>query len=207
MTRVIGLGSTIAQVLAGSFQGCEAFLMDLSGICHYVDKGRFEHPSYITAALLGQFKGATGEHYHLTLRTSATALGILRALLAGKLAECRAAEGRFNGPTYTHLDTGCPLCIVDLDPDFHTILCQVQLKGLVDPDVDVADKCSLNRTLTCSLVTCPQNADVFPMDIDRLNHWVSVENSGVCNVLLWVQDHHSEIKFLVTALLRYSLAL
>ena len=63
----------------GSLRGHEIFYADLHGMRKHLLKGKHAMPavgSHLLVALLGQFKGETGECYHLTTLALETDLGL-----------------------------------------------------------------------------------------------------------------------------------
>lgn len=73
------LGGAVAIGFGGLLRGREIFLADLHSMRKHLDKGKVvtaSAGSHIFDALLGKFKGKTGERYLITPLALVTALGL-----------------------------------------------------------------------------------------------------------------------------------
>eukprot|EP00957_Ditylum_brightwellii_P211661 15366441-Ditylum_brightwellii.AAC.1 len=72
------LGAFAVIVYAGSFQGPEVFLIDIHGLMKFQQEGCTgpENLHHVVVALLGRFKGETGEKYHFTPLAAKTKSGL-----------------------------------------------------------------------------------------------------------------------------------
>jgi hypothetical protein len=73
--------------------------------------------------------------------------------------------------------------------------------------VMVHEDYGLSRSFRRGATTEARNRGVAKNDIDAMNRWRNAENSTGRRPRLNMQDHYSDIKQMIPALLRFSLAL
>jgi hypothetical protein len=90
-------------------------LTDLFGTRTHWDAGESHSTKYVVVALLGRFKGETGENYHLMPIAAVTNQGLEPRKWIGQLLQVYEEKGIGHGPLFRRSDGGC-IRAGDLEP-------------------------------------------------------------------------------------------
>lgn len=203
--------AAVAVGYAGSLYEHEFFLADLHGMRKHLGKGRgatAKVVSHIIVALLGRFKGDTGEMYHLTPLVSrkASGLEVWHALM--QLIVAWDMRGVQSGPLFQN-HRGSIMDMGAMDAILHEQLLGIQSKhpDLIPSDVNVVEQYSLNRSFWQRLTTQARNQGVSEPDIVMANRWRNTEKAGGRKLCRSMMEHYSEISQMIPTLVCYSQAL
>ena len=193
----------------GSFRGPEGFLVDLFGLRKYLETPR--HSSelpYVIIPLLGKVKNEIGERYHLTPLCSTASSGLQVESWVRRLVQCHAQFHRFQGPAF-RARSGAPARPPDFELDILDRLHNIQQArpDLISPDVQVYEAYGLSRSFRRGSTSEARSRKVSEGDINLTNRWRTFEHAKGRHPRLAMQDHYSDIRLLIPALLRYSSAL
>lgn len=182
--RMLLLMTAAAVVIGfgGSLRGHEIFFADLFGMRKHLSKGKRATPavgSHLLVALLGQFKGETGERYHLTPLASKTASGMEIWREVTRLIVAWDMRGVRQGPLFQDGNGGV-IKMATLDAVMHKYLINVQAEdlSLIPADVDIVEKFSLHQSLQRGSTMQARNKNVAEADIVTANRWRNVERAG-----------------------------
>jgi hypothetical protein len=207
--KITVMGAYVAIAFCGSFRGHEVLLVDLHGLIKYARMELVEGGHhYCIIPLLGRFKNEDGERYHLTPLASRTASGIELEIWVQRLVNLKVSQGLERGPAFSNR-TGQPLHTKWLELEIldRLHLIQGERPDLIPADVMVHEDYGLSRSFRRGATTEARNRGVAKNDIDAMNRWRNAENSTGRRPRLNMQDHYSDIKQMIPALLRFSLAL
>ncbi len=158
------IGANVFTLTAALLQGHEGFYLDLAGLRKHLHKGKtgvipagldkntvlseemcMKLP-YVTACLLGKFKGETGLDHHLITVANKTTSGLCPRWWIEKLTEVCQSKGRFDGPAFASADS--PLASsTDYDAMFRKYLNIVQDEtNLIPADHNVDALCDNNHS-------------------------------------------------------------
>lgn len=201
------IGAFVLIAFCGSFRGHEVFLVDLHGLFKY--SAELQHcgeEGYVIIPLLGRFKGESGSRYHLTPLAAKTQSGLEVKVWIERLLEARQAVARTHGPAF---GDGSPRSSnKDYEMAILDRLQQVQNQGDVIPSgVSVYEEYGISRSFRRGATTEARNRGVSEKDVDLMNRWRNVESAKGRKPRLSMQDHYSDIRMLVPALIRFSQAL
>jgi len=123
-----------------------------------------------------------------------------------RLLEARQSEGRTHGPAFG--DSSARTSNKDYEMAILDRLQQVQGQGnLIPSGVSVHEEYGISRSFRRGATTEARNRGVSEKDVDLMNRWRNVENAKGRKPRLNMQDHYSDIRMLIPALIRFSLAL
>jgi hypothetical protein len=206
---VASLGAYCVTCFCGSFRGPEVFLVDLHGLRKYMETPRrSDERSYVIVPLLGRVKNEHGERYHLTPLASVTASGLEVEVWLRRLVASQASFGRTQGPAFT-TSQGQPARTKDYELPILDRLHSIQSAHptLIPADINVYEEFGLSRSFRRGSTSEARSRGVDDRDVDLTNRWRSFEGARGRRPRLSMHDHYSDIRLLIPALLRYSLAL
>ena len=193
----------------GSFRGHEVFLVDLYGLLKY-DALSATDPTmhYCMIPLLGQYKGETGDRYHLTPLAALTKSGLQLKLWVSRVCQHRRAERRTHGPVFADRWGN----MVNPRVFESIILAKLQAikesrRDLIPESVNVYEDYGISRSFRRGSNTHATNQGVSQSDRELMNRWRNVENARGRKARMAMADHYADIRQLIPALLRYSLSL
>lgn len=206
---VASLGAYSVVAFCSSFRGTEVFLTDLHGLRKYLDAPRSaQELPHVIIPLLGRLKGENGEKYHLTPLCSTTSSGLEVEKWVRRLVQCQQHFGRCHGPAFTTL-IGSPAYTHTFEMGILDRLQAIQARHpeLISPDVQVHDEYGLSRSFRRGFTSEARARKVDDRDVRLINRWRSFDEGHGRRPRLNMQDHYSDIRLLIPALLRYSHAL
>jgi hypothetical protein len=164
--------------------------------------------SYVIVPLLGRVKNEHGERYHLTPLASVTASGLEVEVWLRRLVASQASFGRTQGPAFT-TSQGQPARTKDYELPILDRLHSIQSAHptLIPADINVYEEFGLSRSFRRGSTSEARSRGVDDRDVDLTNRWRSFEGARGRRPRLSMHDHYSDIRLLIPALLRYSLAL
>ncbi len=209
LTKIAGLGAFVTIAFCGSFRGTEVFLTDLAGLHRYATQPPDPSlPAHVIIPLLGRFKNEIGSRYHLTPLAAITASGINTALWVQRLLEVRTLEGRFHGPAFCDVHGAL---VLPADMELHLLdklqVVQQHHPTLIPAEIIVSEEYGISRSFRRGATSEARARGVTPDDIDLINRWRTFEHAKGRRPRQKMQDHYSDIRLLVPALLRFSQAL
>jgi len=206
---ISSLGAYSVIAFCGSFRGPEVFLTDLFGLRKYLDTPQsVQEIPHVIIPLLGRLKNENGEKYHLTPLCSTTSSGLPVETWVRRLVKCQAHFGRYQGPAFTTL-LGTPAYTQTFEMGILDRLQAVQARhpDLIAPDVLVHEEYGLSRSFRRGSTSEARARRVDDRDVRLINRWRSFDEGRGRRPRLNMQDHYSDIRLLIPALLRYSQAL
>ena len=164
--------------------------------------------SHVTVALLGRFKGETGEKYHLLPLAGTTNSGLKPRLWIGRALSELAKRGITRGPMF-RTENGQPIRAGVMEPSLFLRLEQVQLlrPDLISDQVDIAEVYGVSRSFRRGSTTEAGNRGVPANIIEINNRWRRVECAGTSATSLGMREHYTGVCLALPQLLRYSTAL
>jgi hypothetical protein len=203
------LGAFLVIAYGGSLRGNEVFLTNLYGLTKYSRTPLLENGTrYVIIPLLGWFKTEDGEQYHLTPLAYQTNSGINIGTWINRLVNVKADQGHTHGPAFSDR-RGRILSSHWLEMELLDRLQEIQnsYEDLIPKEVNVHEEYGLARSFRRGATTQARNAGVSENDINAMNRWRSSEQAKGYKPKAKMQDHYSEIRRMVSTLLRFSQAL
>jgi len=205
LTAMVGAYAVIA--FAGSFRGNEVFLADMHGVRKYLRSTEPPEDAVIIA-LLGRFKGETGERYHLAPLVAQTSSGIPIKKWVTCLVERQERRGYYRGPLFG--DRSGQVVkpkIIELELMDKLQRVQNTRRGIIPEDVDVYEDFGISRSFRRGSTSTARTRGVDDKTVTLINRWRSFEQARGRRPAMSMKDHYSEIQILLPELIRYSLAL
>lgn len=193
----------------GGLRGEEIPLADITGITKWWNEGVVENVEpHVTVALLGRFKGETGEKYHLLPLAAETKSGLKPRLWIGRAIALLARKGITRGPLF-RTTTGQPIHAGSMEYKFFFRLEEVQAlhPDLIPDQVDVPEVYGVSRSFRRGSTTEAGNRGVAPNIIEMNNRWRKVERAGTAQASIGMREHYTDVRMALPQLLRYSAAL
>jgi hypothetical protein len=203
------LASYCVICYCGSFRGPECFLVDLYGLRKYLNTPRHASElAHVVIPLLGKVKNEHGERYHLTPLCSSSKSGLQVELWVRRLVSSHDAFQHFQGPAF-RTKSGAPASSSDYELDILDRLHLIQQHSpeLIPADVQVYEEYGLSRSFRRGSTSEARSRNVSEADINLTNRWRTFDKAKGRYPRLSMQDHYSDIRLLVPALLRFSSAL
>jgi len=205
LTAMVGAYAVIA--FAGSFRGNEVFLADMHGVRKYFRSTEPPEDTVIIA-LLGRFKGETGERYHLAPMAAQTSSGIPIKRWVTRLVEWHEKRGYFRGPLFCDR-TGQVVRPKIIELELMDRLQRVKntRRGIIPEDVDVYEDFGISRSFRRGSTSTARTRGVEDKTVTLINRWRSFEQARGRRPAMSMKDHYSDIQILLPELIKYSLAL
>jgi hypothetical protein len=203
------LGAFSVIGFGGSFRGPEVLLTDLHGLRTYLSTPRrCDERDYVVIPLLGRVKNELGEAYHLTPLASQTKSGLEIEKWVRRLVTVQEKKGLHHGPAFT-LQGGRPMRMKDIEMEFLDRLQMIQEadERLIPKSVDVHEAYGLNRSHRRGSTSEARSRGVGDREVRLMNRWRSFDVAEGRRPRLAMQDHYSDIRIMIPALLIYSSAL
>lgn len=160
----------------------------------------------MVVALLGRFKGETGENYHLICIVDVTKHGLEPRKWIGRLIRIYQSMNIRNGPLFRD-HQGRRLRASYFEPKFHERLEYVKMMKphLMSSTEDVVEEYGVSRSFRRGATSEAVNQGVPPEVIDANNRWRKVHQAGASKPVMTMRDHYTDIR--QTLKLRFSQAL
>jgi len=205
LTALVGAYAVIA--FAGSFRGNEVFLVDMHGVRKYLRSS--EPPAdAVIIALLGRFKGETGERYHLAPLAAQTSSGIPIKLWVTRVVELHESRGYLRGPFFG--DRKGQLVrpkIIEMELMDKLQRIKVSRAGIIPEDVDVYEDFGISRSFRRGSTSTARVRGVDDKIVTLINRWRTFEQARGRRPAMSMKDHYSDIQILLPELIKYSHAL
>ncbi len=191
-----------------ALRGEEVPLADLYGIRKHWEAGVNHSPPHITIALLGRFKGETGENYHLLPIVPITRSGIDNKKWIGRLLHLYQSKNILSGPLF-RTPSGQRIRAGDFEQNFFDRLEQVQSSRpeLIPPSDDIEEEYGIYRSFRRGSTSEATNQGLTPDVIDANNRWRRFNRSGAARPSLTMREHYSDVRLTLNQSLKYSACL
>ena len=209
LLHLLCFGAYCTICFTASLRGNEGFLLDLRGLMSHIQKGKDDPVQpHVVAPLLGRFKGETGERYHMLALPNVTKTGIEIRKWLEAVVVARESEGRSHGPAFCDA-MGLPVESGVYEATFHEMLIRIQIRlpDLIAPEINVREEYGISRSFRRGSDTHAKNQGVSGLDIDVMNRWRTIESAKGRRPRMNMRDHYSEVRQMLTSLLRYPTAL
>jgi hypothetical protein len=192
------LGAYLVLCFCASLRGNEGFLLDLYGLCLYLDEGRGPEcmKPHVVAPLLGQFKNEVGERYHLVLLAPVMQSGLRMRDQLEALVKVWALEGRTRGPAFCDLEGHIAYSGI-YESHFFEVLMEIQERrpDLIPASVDVVEDYGIGHSFHRGSDSEAIARGVDSSDIDAMNRWRIVERArGHHPVFSSMREHYADIR-------------
>jgi hypothetical protein len=191
-----------------ALRGEEIPLADLYGVASHWSEGGNHKSKHVVIALLGRFKGETGESYHLMPIVDKTDRGLEPRKWIGRLLRSYEEKGIKHGPLFQSQD-GARTRAGDLEPKFFERLEYIKeiSPHLFTSDEDISEEYGLHRSLRRGATSEAVNAGVPPDVIDANNRWRKMNRAGSSRPSMTMREHYTDVRLTLNHLLRFSRAL
>jgi hypothetical protein len=162
-----------------ALRGEEVVLTDLFGTQKYWEQGSQSTESHVVVALLGRFKGETGEVYHLLPIVSVTNRGLEPRKWIGRLLTIYQNLGINHGPLF-RTQTGQRMKARDFEPKFFDRLEYVKAvkPHLLNSVEDVSEEFGVFRSFRRGATSEAVNAGLTLDIIEENNRWRKFHKAG-----------------------------
>jgi len=201
------VGAYVVIAFAGSFRGNEVFLVDMHGVRKYLRSS--EPPAdAVIIALLGRFKGETGDRYHLAPLAAQTSSGIPIKKWVTRLVEVHERRGYLRGPLFGDR-TGQVMRPKIIELEIMDKLQRIKntCRGIIPEDVDIYEDFGISRSFRRGSTSTARTRGVDDKTVTLINRWRSFEQARGRRPAMSMKDHYSDIQILLPELIKYSLAL
>lgn len=164
--------------------------------------------AYVIIPLLGKVKNEHGGRYHLTPLCSTTKSGLQVELWIHHLVTSHDALWHLQGPAF-HSKSGTLASSSNYELDIldRLHLIQQHSPDQIPADVQVYEEYGLSRSFRRGSTSEARSRNVAECYVNLANRWRTFENAKGRHPRLSMQDHYSDIRLLIPALLCYSSAL
>ena len=202
------LGAFALIAFCGSFRGPEVFMTDLHGLRKYLMNNAGVPEGCVIIPLLGQFKGETGERYHLTPMADVTNSGLQVKLWAKRLVFVRERQGRIRGPAFCDAN-GEVAKAKPIEQALMDMLVGIQEKNpqVIGAEVDIYEQFGVSRSFRRGATSTARTRGVDDRQVTLINRWRSFEAGKGRRPQLAMQDHYSDIKIMIPELILFSKSL
>jgi hypothetical protein len=195
----------------GGLRGEEMPMADLAGMRnHFVSGTQHSDPAkrHVVLALLGRFKGETGEKYHLMPLSVQTESGFRVDVWVGRMIQWYEVQGVNRGPVFRRVN-GKRARGGDYEPGILERLERVQERrpDLIPLEVNLLEEFGVRRSFRRGSNSEALARGVSGPDIDANNRWRVFEKAGGKRPSLQMRQHYADVRIMLDSLLRYSRAL
>ena len=201
-------GAFYAIMYCCALRGEEAHMANLTGTRkHWVAGGEHEI-KHVVIALLGRFKGETGEAYHLLCLVDVTSHGLEPRKWVGRLLNELEKIGITTGPLLRD-DLGNKMYASAFEQKFFERLEQVRgIKPHLLASVDeIEEEFGVSRSFRRGATSEAVNSGLPPEVIDANNRWRKVHQAGANMPTLVMREHYTDVRLTLQQRLRFSRAL
>ncbi len=191
-----------------ALRGEEVPVADLCGIqAHWEEEGTHVL-KHVVIALLGWFKGETGENYHLMCIFDVTNSGLMPRKWIGRLLNIYQSMGIKNGPLFCDQQGQC-LKASHFEPKFHERLEYVKLMKphLLSSVEDIGEEYGVFRSFRRGATSEVVNQGVAPEVIDADNRWRKIHQAGASRPSMTMREHYTDVRQTLKLCLQFSRAL
>ncbi len=188
-----------------ALRGEEVPLADLFGIRrHWLESGKHEQ-KHVVVALLGRFKGETGEGYHLMPIVSVTPRGLQPRLWIGRLLQIYEEKGINHGPLFRGAD-GRRCKAGDFETQFFERLEYIKLAKpqLMSTVEDITEEYGVSRSFRRGATSEAVNAGAPPHVVDANNRWRKFNQAGASRPSITMREHYTDVRLTLNHRLRFS---
>jgi len=189
-------------------RGEEVHMTNLTGIRKHWEAGAEHDHKHVVIALLGRFKGETGEAYHLLCLVDVTSHGLEPRKWVGRLLIELEKVGVTSGPFFRD-DQGNKVHASFFEQKFFERLEQVKLTKphLLASVGDIEEEFGVSRSFRRGATSEAVNSGLHPDVIDANNRWRKVHQAGANRPSLAMRDHYTDVRLTLQQRLRFSRAL
>jgi len=191
-----------------ALRGEEVHMADLNGIRKHWKAGEEHELKHVVVALLGRFKGETGEAYHLLCLVDVTQHGLEPRKWVGRLLEEHLKLGNTSGPFFRD-DKGSKVQASFFEHKFFDRLEQVRSvkPHLLASVEDIEEEFGVSRSFRRGATSAAVNNGLPPDVIDANNRWRKMHLAGANKPSLAMRDHYTDVRLTLQQRLRFSRAL
>jgi hypothetical protein len=177
-----------------ALHGEEVPLADLYGIAAHWKEAQAHPTKHVVIALLGRFKGETGENYHLLPIVDVTTHGLEPGKWIGCLLKIYESKGIHHGPLF-RTSLGQRIKAGDLEPFFFDRLEYVKelAPHLLTSVEDVSEEFGIYRSFRRGATSKAVNAGVPPDVVDANNRWRQVHKAGASKPSMTMRQHYTDV--------------
>ncbi len=188
-----------------ALRGEEAPLADLYGMIKHWKEGEEHELKHVVVALLGRFKGETGESYHLMPIVAVTSRGLEPRKWIGRLLDKYKELGITHGPLFRNM-FGQRSKSGEFEEKFldRLSLTKPHLMGSTE---DISEEYGVYRSFRRGATSEAVNEGVPPEVIDANNRWRRKNQAGASRPTLTMREHYTDVKLTLKNRLRFSKAL
>lgn len=201
------LGGAVNIGFVGGLRGPELFLMDVAGTKAHIEKGKnlSGAKAHVIMALLGRFKGESGERFHLIPMASKTRSGFTPRWWFEILLSLCESEHRSHGPILAK-EGGEGYSLKEMNEIFWIVLEELQedRPELFGGPVDIRDTYSLMRSLRRGSDTEAVRLKIDNKAIDLMHRWSTVESARGKQASMPMRDHYAQVCLLLDLYLDFS---
>jgi hypothetical protein len=206
--EVVMLGAFSTMGYCGGLRGEEIVLGDLGGMNDHWEEALNDKTPHVPMALLGRFKGETGEQYHFIPLAPVTASGIEVEYWMSAVRRWYKAKGIDKGPIFRN-PSGKR---VRAGYWAQAILSRFQMIQLSRPDlisdgVNVTEEYGMSRSWRRGSNSQALAQGVSEPAINRNNRWRTKERAKGKTASLAMIEHYADVRLIVKRLLVYSASL
>jgi hypothetical protein len=183
-------------------------LADLYGISKHWQAGEEHQLKHVVVALLGRFKGETGECYHLMPIVDVTNRGLEPRKWIGRLIDIYHANGIRHGPLFRD-SLGQRARAGNFEERFFDRLESVKGRKphLMISTEDIREEYGVFRSFRRGATSEAVNEGVSGDAIDANNRWRRMNQAGASRPTLTMREHYTDIRLTLKNRLQFSQAL
>ncbi len=180
-------------------------MADLYGIKKYWAQGDTQTDSHVVVALLGRFKGETGERYHLLPIVSVTNHRLEPRKRIGRLLDLYQERDINHGPLF-RTGAGQRAKARDFEGPFFEPLEYVKMTKphLMESSEEISEEYGVFRSFRRGATSEAVNAGVPPDVIEANNRWRKVNQAGASQPMLSMNDHYTDIRLTLKHRFKFS---
>jgi hypothetical protein len=198
-------GSFYAIAYCCGLRGEEVTLADLYGIKKHWKAGEENDMPHVVVALLGRFKGETGESYHLMPIVATTDRGLQPRKWIGRLLQIYDLKGIAHGPLFRNKLGGRARAGDFEDRFFERLDCvKEQRPDLMTSNEDVREEYGVFRSFRRGATSEVVNEGVPPDVIESNNRWRRMNQSGASRPTLTMREHYTDVRLTLKHRLKFS---
>ena len=177
--QLIMAGGYISVCYGYSLRGNEAFLIDGDRLQKHIGLGKYECPiPHVCVALLGRFKGESGDRMQVFPLANTTASGVPIRWWLEKVVEVLKNENLSNCPAFCD-EKGYLLGVDDIEEIMHPVLAKLQgtpeLAGVLPEGIVVEEKYKCYRSFRRGAVSTAKNIGIKDSAIELVHRWSRFE--------------------------------
>jgi hypothetical protein len=206
--EVVMIGAFSTMGYCGGLRGEEIVLGDLGGMNDHWEEAISGKTPHVPMALLGRFKGETGEQYHYIPLAPITASKIKVHFWMSTVRRWYKAKGIFKGPIFRNAKgkrVRAGYWAQAILSRFQAI--QLSRKDIIPDDVKVTEEYGMSRCWRRGSNAQALAQGVSEHTINRNNRWRTKERARGKTPCLAMIEHYADVRLIVKRLMAYSGAL